>query len=100
MALSDHYILSLDCRVIIDQVHTVIMVGLWCYNQPGVIELLIMRILIMVGCVLRQLKLQSSCRAPRALSYAQCTILRRVSVAFDGHLKQAGHAKELLLCDL
>ena len=33
----DHYI------VVVDQVQTNFMVGLWCYNQSGVTELLIMR---------------------------------------------------------
>ena len=45
-ALSDHYILSRGWRFIVDHVQTNyhgIMVGLWCYNQSGVTELLIMR---------------------------------------------------------
>ena len=32
------------------------MVGLWYYNQPGVTEMSIRGILIMVRCVLSQLK--------------------------------------------
>ena len=59
--LSDHYILIRESRVIVDQVQTnYIMVGLWYYNQLDVTELLIMRDphyqVIMVGCVLSQLK--------------------------------------------
>ena len=44
-ALSDHYILSGGWRVIVDQVQTNYhgMVDLWCYNQSGVSELLIIR---------------------------------------------------------
>ena len=34
---SDHYILSREWRVIVDQV-PIIMVGLYCYNQSGVTE--------------------------------------------------------------
>ena len=40
-SLSVHYILSREWRVIVDQV-PIIMVGLWCYNQLGVTELLIL----------------------------------------------------------
>ena len=42
-ALSYHYILSREWRVIIHQVQTNMMVGIWCYNQSGVTEMLIMR---------------------------------------------------------
>ena len=43
-ALSDHYTLSREWRVIVDQVYIpIIMVGLWCYNQSDVTQLLIMR---------------------------------------------------------
>ena len=36
---SDHYILSREWRVIVDQVQTNnIMVGLWYYNQLGVTD--------------------------------------------------------------
>ena len=36
-ALSDHYVLSREWRVFVEQVQV------WCYNQPGVTKLLIMR---------------------------------------------------------
>ena len=42
-SLSDHYILSREWIVIVDQVQTIIMVGLMYFNQSGVSELLIMR---------------------------------------------------------
>ena len=42
-SLSDHYILSREWRVIVDQYTPIIMVGLRCYNQSGVTELFIMR---------------------------------------------------------
>ena len=42
-SLSDHYILSREWRVIVDQVQTNYHGGQWCYNQSGVTELLIMR---------------------------------------------------------
>ena len=42
--LFDHYILSREWRVIVDQVQSnIIMVGLWYYNQSDVTEQLIMR---------------------------------------------------------
>ena len=44
-ALFSHYILSQEWRVIVGQVQTNYhgIVSLWCYNQSGVTELLIMR---------------------------------------------------------
>ena len=42
-AMSDHYILSREWELLLIKYRPIIMVGLWCYNQSGVTELLIMR---------------------------------------------------------
>ena len=60
-ALSDHYILRREWRVIVNQVHRpIIMEGQWYYNQSDVTELLIMMDphyqFIVVACVLSRLK--------------------------------------------
>ena len=41
--LCDHYILSRNGELLMIKYRTIIMVGLWCYNQSGMTELLIMR---------------------------------------------------------
>ena len=56
-SLSDHYILSRGCRVIVHQVQTIYHGRhVWYNNQSGATELLIIRIFIFVWCVLSQLK--------------------------------------------
>ena len=66
-ALSDHYILSREWRVIVNQVQTNYRgIGLWYYNQSGVTELLIMRGHYYGRMCFKSVK---ACRASLALSY-------------------------------
>ena len=56
-SLSGHYILSRQYRMsLLTKYRENFAAGLWCLNQSGVTDLLIMRILIMVGRILCQLK--------------------------------------------
>ena len=42
-SLTDHYILSRNGELLLIKYKSIIMVGLWCYSQSGVVELFIVR---------------------------------------------------------